>query len=268
MLTLTSCSISNISTSQTVEEKSTERSINTITETTTTTDKYLAGSGTTIVSSKDDGDDFISTTIIPTEITTEKAFSDMEIITFEGHPTLYGKVEDAHNLWDKYSSDETIVLKNAIGHHIKYEKAYLILDCFTGGGAYRETDSEYIEGITINFQNLKNISNVPFDNALDIAKDFLPIGFLNEKYDLFESCKQDIGNEDNPMSQYSVIYKVKDEFLNEARKNDVYYDTWISVVIRTDKDNNATYLSISENRVADSRNEPEKQDWNYDYVTQ
>lgn len=201
------------------------------------------------------------------ELTTEaQKCTDMELLTIENHPTFYGSTEKAHEVWDEFSAEDTVMIKSIVGHSNTYERAILVLDCFKGRGAYQKTGSDIVNGVYIRFNNFIEEKEVEFQEALSIVSEYFPYEIMSEHYNLFESCYQNIGTEEEPYYKYFINYKLNDESCLEY-DNDYPYDIWVSVVFNVDSDDNVDSISISPRRTSDARFEPEKIEWGYDFLS-
>lgn len=210
-------------------------------------------------------DSQVETSTDSEESTTEAPkCTDMELLTIEGHPTFYGSSEKAHEVWDKYSAEDTVMIKGFVGHSSTYDDAILVLDCFKNGGM---ADSDIINGVHITFSNFSDGKKVGFQEALSIASDYFPYEIMSEKYSLFESCYQKMKKEEKPYYKYFINYKMKDVTQSSAYDHDLPYDCWVSVVFYVDSEENVDSISISTDRASGSRYESEKFEWGYDFLS-
>ncbi|MDE5558344.1 MAG: hypothetical protein K2J32_11780 [Ruminococcus sp.] len=201
-----------------------------------------------------------SETTTTTTTTTTKApeLSEMEILTLKNHPKFYGSNETAGTVWAEYIGKDSVMIKNAIGHHYTYNDAILVLDCYKSGGAFRPTDSN-IRGISIRFNNFKKDKDISFEKGIELAKEYFPDNIISKHYTLNASFYQIA---DNGAKEYTIEYKLND---GEDKEN---YSDFVSVVLYTDENGMMRMLDINCNRNGQSRFENEKIEWNYDLLSE
>ena len=181
----------------------------------------------------------------------------MEILTLKNHPKFFGSSETANNVWADYIGEDSVMIKNAIGHHYTYKDAILVLDCYKSDGAFRPTDSN-IRGISIRFNNFKKDKDISFEKGIELAKEYFPDNIISKHYTLNASFYQ---ISDNGAKEYTIEYKLND---GEDKEN---YSDFVSVVLYTDENETMRMLDINCNRNGQSRFESKKIEWNYDLLS-
>ncbi len=188
------------------------------------------------------------------------ALTSLDILRLPEHPTFFGKTVDAQSIWEKYQGEDSIIIKGGITHHYKYEQAFMVLDCFEGGGAYRYTDSEFINGIQIRPENFKEDTTLSLEEAISLVEEYMPLDIMEEWYSCFETCYQD---DSEGAKYYFSVYQINEDGKNKIKNKELPYSLWVSFGIRIDSSGNVQSIGISDSRIGDSRNEPEKHEWDY-----
>lgn len=132
----------------------------------------------------------------------QKAENDLDIITRNGHPTLYGSVKQSHKIWDDIKGNKIIFGDE----DSDFDKNTIIsMDALS--------DSDIIHELDIYFANAKNIAPVTVDQALSIATSYLPTDLIDKYYKIYSSEKA-VPTEDYKKdngTQYIVIYYKTDK---------------------------------------------------------
>lgn len=177
----------------------------------------------------------------------------IDIIRIADHPTLFGKTEDAKNIFGAYLEKGAVVIRSGIDHNLKHDDAFLILDCYENNGSF--VDSEQINGIYI----YPDVS-ISLGEALEIVNEYLPVEIINEWYEPFETCYQNIS--DNRIKYYAV-YKISEEGNSKIKSKELPYSIWLSFSVTVDPSGDVVSIILFDNRTGNSRFESEKFDWDY-----
>lgn len=182
----------------------------------------------------------------------------MSIITQEGHPLYFDNVEAAKEFYKDYVGNQVLISSGA--------QDYSDNTLITISG-YSTKDTK-IDAIQIYLKNVNR--KIYIDEALTIAKDYLPLSLLEEYYDFEDSYILIRGS----MHVHIIYYKITAEGYSkreETREKSVYimpYDIYVwlwgdedigVVSINSEMDNSYWESNYKKNDI-------ERVDWHYDFL--
>ena len=145
------------------------------------------------------------------------AGTDRDIIMRSGHPTYYGSMEKAYEIWSDVEPGRILFGDNSYGTNSK-----MILSLTS----YRNSD--LIRGVFINFENFVEENDYSIDDAIKIAASYMPFEIMDQYYE-FSGSEQIVPDESrkDDASYFVVSYRLTEEGKNE----DHPYSGSIDVII-------------------------------------
>ncbi len=192
---------------------------------------------------------------------TNIAMTDMELLTFEGHPKY---LDDYYLAKQKWGNDERVSLKEGDGT-TSYAEGIIIMaesrgTAYKGYEKYKNNKLEYIE---ILFDSCKDeASTLSLDDALSIIKSYLPLEIMNEKYHIEDSVYWP--NEENGTETFFISYNI-DEDISEDEREAEGLTVSICIQIWVDPDGSVQGARIDQYGVINYLGE-EYTEWGYDFL--
>ena len=120
--------------------------------------------------------------------TTTESLTDIELLTFDGHPKYLDDYDSAKQKW---GSDDRVSLKNGGGTTSDAEN--IIIYAESRGTAYKGYEKYKInklESIEISFQSCSDeASSLSVNEVLPVISSYLPLDIMNEKYHITDSVQ-------------------------------------------------------------------------------
>ena len=188
------------------------------------------------------------------EVVTE---TDEEIIMRPGHPTYYGSLEKAHEVWGDIETGRIHFGDVEYGHD---DKPILTLDS--------SRDSDLIRTVLIIFDYFSEQPNYSLDDAVEIAASYMPFEIM-EKYYEFQKSRMIAPDEsrEGDAIYYVISYHLTDEGKDAYDSKEHAYSGSIDVVMEA-KDERIRSINISYGTPRWmgylSKNEYHEEEWNCD----
>lgn len=189
----------------------------------------------------------------------EFAKSDLGILSRSNHPTYYGSVKQAKEVWKDVSKDKAL-----IGNDSGKLKDTTILSIGSSG-----RNSDLIEYIEIYFDRFLTKKPTSLKEVLKIASDYLPSDIMKKYYSFNYSYKV-IPKDDRKKSSYYIIsYHLSEKGKKENSKNHQYSGT-VDIMIEQNHDGsfNSICIKFGIPRWLGylDKNGYQKQTWDYDLM--
>ena len=207
-----------------------------------------------------------------TVLTNHTYSNDLSIITKEGHPRFFDRTETAKKFWKEYLDYEVILPdSNCRSNNERVAKSIVNI---TGYG----TSDKRLDYISLYISNT-DVQSISLEEALNIVRDYLPIGLNKEDYEFVDSFI--LKKEENNRKYFVRIieYKISDvgyqkrentkEAVGSLGKTysmpySIYVHFWGDdsigwIEIRQDLNKNLRQYSYSNSGW-------EKIEWHYDYM--
>lgn len=172
-------------------------------------------------------------TEISTEVennTTEIIENDKDIILRADHPKYYGETELAHDVWNNIDKDKI--------HFADSEESITNKTIISMEGEPEFEKNAIIRNVTLYLDHSEDLKDVNLDDALKIAKDYLPDDIINQYYEYIISEKiiPDDGNSSD--TYYVITYGFNKEGIEAYNSGQISYDGSIDVILEESKDSN------------------------------
>lgn len=150
--------------------------------------------------------------------------SDMEIVTRDGHPTLYGSVEQAHEIWKDVSKGKIVFPDKNDSYS---DKTIVYLD------AYR--DEDMIRTVDIYFSNFEEEEDVTLDDALKISASYMPFDIIDKYYEC-DGSKLYVSDDGDKANYYVISYGLTDSAGDAYYAGEHQYSGSIDVIFKVQND--------------------------------
>lgn len=194
-----------------------------------------------------------------TEETAKNPITDMELLTFEGHPKYLDDYDDAKSKW---GDDKRIILCNGNEIHDNIENTIIYAESrgttYIGYNKYKNNKIESIEFLLDNCND--EASTLSLEDVIPIIKEYLPQELMNEKYHIEDSVQWP----EDGRKVYYISYKLNDD-ISDDEYDELGLTEKIAVSIHVNKDGNVDFVRINEMGVVNYLGE-EYSSWNYDFL--
>jgi len=160
--------------------------------------------------------------------------TDLSLITAKGHPTYYGSIKDAHNIWD--SAEEGKVVFNQSNNYSNKTIIYI--------SGYSEKE-DIIRNIEINFKNFSEPMSFYLEDTLNIVSEYIPYDIINQWYEFYKSyCVHPIEKNSEDNTTCYVISYCLTESGKTAYGSGHSYGGTIDIVLYVNSAGSVDYFTI------------------------
>lgn len=164
----------------------------------------------------------------------EFAKSDLGILTRNNHPTYYGSIKQAKEVWKDVSKDK-VKISNGYGRNLKDTTILSI------GNSDRNSD--LIKYVEIYFNRFSTKKPTTLNEVLKITAEYLPSDIMKKYYSFDESYKVTPKDGRKKSNFYVVSYHLNEKGKAEYSKNHSYSGT-VDIMIEENHDGSFGCISI------------------------
>lgn len=194
-----------------------------------------------------------------TEEAAEDSMTDMELLTFEGHPKYLDDYEEAKSKW---GDDKRIILCNGYETHNNLENTIIYAaskgTTYIGYNKYKNNKIESIELLLDHCDD--ETTTLSLEDVLPIIKEYLPLELMNEKYHIEDSVQWP----KDGRKAYYISYEIDDD-VSDDEYDELGLTGKIAVFINVNEDSNVYFVRINQLGVVNYLGE-EYSSWNYDFL--
>ena len=194
--------------------------------------------------------------------TITESMTDMELLTFEGHPKYLDDYDSAKQKWGK--DDRVTLLDGDIYSSYKVEGSRIIAKSRgTTYIGYEKYKNNKLESIEISFQSCNDeASSLPLDDALSIIRSYLPLEVMKEKYHITDSVQWP--DKENSGKSFFIRYEVNEDISEDEYEEEGLTGS-ICVVIWVNQDGTVRGTRLDVMGVLNYLG-TEYTEWNYDFI--
>lgn len=193
--------------------------------------------------------------------TTTETLTDIELLTFDGHPKFLDDYDSAKQKWGR---DDRVTLKNGEGTTSDFEN--IIINAESRGTnyiGYEKYHNNKLNSIEIYFDSCSDeASTLHLDDALLIIRGYLPLEIIEEKYHITDSVQWP--DNESGGKVYFIRYSIN-EGISEDEYEEAGLTGGICVRIWVDQDGIVKYTRLDVMGVVNYLG-TEYTEWNYDFL--
>lgn len=161
--------------------------------------------------------------------------SEMEIITRNGHPTFYGSIKAAHDIWNDVE-DGKVIITDKYSVNLKNNTLLFLQE-------YDYKDDDLIRDIQIYFSRFKYPPNLYIDDVLPIVVEYLPLDLISQWY-VFDESYYLFDVDGKVATDYVISYTLNNRGKEAYQSDEIAYGYTIDVIITVGNDGIVDTLRI------------------------
>lgn len=186
--------------------------------------------------------------------------TDMELLTFDGHPKYLDDYDEAKLKW---GADNRVILCN--GNNVHNDISNAIIHAESRGTNYIGYDkykNNKLESVSLLLSHCNDeAAELSLEDALPIIKEYLPLGLMNDKYHIEDSVCWPRGEDGSEV--YFIRYRINED-VSEDEKEEAGMTGAICVTVLTNPDKQLEEVRIDQMGIANYLGEDYKE-WNYSF---
>ena len=158
--------------------------------------------------------------------------TDLSIITAPGHPTYYGSMSQAQEIWANVEDGKI----DFVDPYFSSSKLILSIKRCPRQNLYSREKSDVIGELNIYFSNFEDSNYFSLSDALSIISDYIPYDIMKQYYEFYESyCLQPTEKCASEETYYVIKYNLNEEGKSIYEKEHSYFGN-VSIICEVNPD--------------------------------